>query len=479
MDVTNIIEDYFSGLDAKSPVPIYKQLEERAGRCIDSLPDNTLFPSDRELAAFLKLNRRTVTKALSPLIDSKRLNRTARGTFVHKRKSFSLADIHPLNFAMNAPIFSKKTMKLLLYENMPHQVEFWEKTVSEFNDSSENCTVKLEWMPSLSPFSYEKAIHYLADSDSDLMQLPVTRIWNEKTASMFAPPPAGIRSLFDDPAYRIADTCSTYPEMLSCSVPFAAGFRILTCNMNLFRSLGFSKFPSDLRDFARLKFPEGTFMTEHISSLFETFGFTLRCTREQAGNFLKELIRLFLGHLCEKERLSICSPESPGTFSYEKYLNGNILLVPNGSGGMLRYLLDHSEIEQKNFLPKPVKGHFTQMNCNLFGMNRKTLRTEEIEKFLNFMLSENIQREVAADGSIPMLKKADPVLAELLKVPLSEFEKYVSYGKELPFFFDPRYEVTERFFHELAAGNLDGLREDAIVEKILSATFDAGKEVRP
>jgi len=296
---------------------------------------------------------------------------------------------------------------------------------------------------------------------------------------MFAPPPPGIRALFNNPAYRIAQTCSTYPEMLGCSVPFAAGFRFLTCNMGLLRSLGRSKLPGDLRDFVQLKYPEGTFMTEHVSGLFETFGFSLKYTREQLRVYLKELIRVFLGHNCRRDRLSILEPESPGRFEYEKFLEGNILLVPNGSGGMLRYLLDHSELEQEHILPKPVKGHFTQMNCNLFGMNRKTLRTEEIEKFLNFMLSENIQREVAADGSIPMLKKADPVLAELLKVPLSEFEKYVSYGKELPFFFDPRYEVTERFFHELAAGNLDGLREDAIVEKILSATFDAGKEVRP
>ncbi len=478
MDSTRIIEDYFSGLDAKSPVPIYKQLEERAVRCIDSLPDNSLFPSDRELAAFLKLNRRTVTKALSSLIDSKRLNRTARGTFVHKRKSFSLADIHPLNFAMNMPISSKKTLRVLLYENMPRQIAFWNEVAEEFNDSAENCTVKLEWMPSLSPFSYTKAIHYLAESDNDLMQLPVTRIWNEKTASMFASPPSGIRALFDNPAYRISQICSTYPEMLSCSVPFAAGFRILTCNRNLLRSLDCPKFPSDLRDFVRLKYPGGTFMTEHISGLFETFGFTLRYTREQSGNYLKELIRLFFGHDCEKERLSISSPESPGTFSYENFLNGNILLVPNGSGGMLRYLLNHSEIEQKNFLPKPVKDHFTQMNCNLFGIHRKTLRTGEVEKFLNFMLSETIQRKAAAEGSIPMLKKADPVLAELLKVPLSEFEKYVSHGKELPFFFDPRYDIIEGFFHELAADRLNGRSEDEIIEKILSSAFDAGKRVR-
>ncbi|MGN0872404.1 MAG: winged helix-turn-helix domain-containing protein [Victivallales bacterium] len=458
MEISEEIRTAFSGLDAGSSVPLYRQLEEKIAVWIKTQPAKTFFPSERDLASELNLSRRTVRKALEPFMERGLLERSQKGTFIasgnemEKADSFSLGSIHPLNFAMGFPRSRPKhRIRVLLYENMPRQILFWKKTVEDFNAEHSSRRVELSWdFPQIA--ETERLIPFLRQSEFDLIQLPVTRIWNEDIPQLFSEPGPRLQAVFHAPEYRTESITSTYPEMLHCSVPVAAGFRILTCNMNLLHSLGLEALPKDHRTIPLLlkkPLPEQVWLIDHLSN-FTEFGFKLKLTAKERQMQVEKLLYYFQKYPYSFRRLFLTPPEAHGTYDYRPFLQGKTLFSPNASGGSIHFLNEHADFEQKHILSTPLNGFMHQINCLLFGINRECRNITDAEDFLLFLLSETQQKRFAEEGFMPLMPSEDPSLAKLLEYPPEQVTAFFERGRELPFFYEEYYhEITDEFIRRL------------------------------
>lgn len=439
MNTVETIEKYFGDLDTSIPTPIYKQLEAKAMTFVNMHPTNTLFPSERDLAAVLKINRRTVTRALEPLIANNFLQRTPKGTFINKPEPDIIdEEIHPLNFAMGMPLpVFKRKLRILLFENMPPQIDFWRETVADFNTITDSTEAELHWLSS-KDFKVEKIIDSLAESDYDILQLPVSRIWPPGTPERFLQPSKRITEYFDKASYRIRKSCETYPAILDGAIPYAAGFRFITCNVTLLRSLGISNPPSDFEQFmpmaSSLRFPEGTFLIDHITNISSLLGFRLSATQEHMKKYISELLRFFPNTDFASTKKFETPTWEHGTYSLKEFLAGNALLAVNGSIPVNHHIAKCA-FETRHFLPPPMDGSFNQLGCNLFGINKKSCNTQTAEDFIIHLLSEKVQKRLAS-MSIPMFTGADNILASTLNLPEPELKRYIASGRELPYFHD-------------------------------------------
>lgn len=459
MEISEQIRTAFGGLDADSSVPLYRQLEEKITVWIKTQSPNTIFPSERELASELKLSRRTVRKALEPFMARGLLERSQKGTFIalgnepaDEADSFALGSIHPLNFTMGFPLpRQKRRIRVLLYENMPRQILFWKQTAEDFNAAHSSFSVELSWdFPRIAEI--ERLVPFLRQSDFDLIQLPVTRIWNEEVPQLFSEPGPRLQAAFHAPEYRTESITSTYPEMLRCSVPVAAGFRMLTCNMDLLHSLGLKTLPRDHRAVPLLlkkPLPDQVWLIDHLSN-FTEFGFKLKLTSDERQMQIEELLHCFQSYPYGFRRLFLVPPEAHGTYDYRPFLQGKTLFSPNASGGSIHFLNEHAGFEQKHILATPLNGFMHQINCLLFGINRECRNVADAEDFLLFLLSKTQQKRFAEEGFMPLMPSEDASLAKLLNHSPEQVAAFFERGRELPFFNEEYYhEITDEFIQRL------------------------------
>ena len=85
-------------LDGNSSIPIYTELQKQLLHFIETHSNTTEFPSERELAELLKINRRTLHKAIEPLIANGTLIRTRKKTLINRNnKSDHQNGIHGIH----------------------------------------------------------------------------------------------------------------------------------------------------------------------------------------------------------------------------------------------------------------------------------------------------------------------------------------------------------------------------------------------
>lgn len=193
----NQIESIFGVLDFNSGTPIYRQIEEHIAGFIKNAANNTPLPPEREVAAALKINRRTLRRAIDPFVKSGLLSRGIKGTVVKKfQEELPSADsrVHPFNFSAAPFLCPGKTVRLALYENMPLQRQLWETLVEIYNSEKNGSKVTLDWIP-LSVTTVEKYRDFIMETKPDIMQasfaLPHQELANEMAEEL----PADLKKL--------------------------------------------------------------------------------------------------------------------------------------------------------------------------------------------------------------------------------------------------------------------------------------------
>ena len=141
-------------LDRHSGEALHLQLERELAGLIQRLPEGSLLPPERQIAAKLGVSRVTVRGALRGFLDRGEVVRRPRqGTMVagHTQKSsaekskqrIDYSDPRTFSFPwLSAPVV---TLQMVLYETLPQQKLFWQKAVEKFSKVQSDCTVNLIW----------------------------------------------------------------------------------------------------------------------------------------------------------------------------------------------------------------------------------------------------------------------------------------------------------------------------------------------
>lgn len=168
--------------------PLYMRISSKIGTMIEQCPDNSIFPSERELAKRFGVNRRTLRKALQPFADKGVLERGVRGTFVRKGTDSDWDDVHLFNaYGYNPPasFVTQRKINVCMYQNYPLQKRGWEKIVKSFNATNvDGVHVEIDWLDK-SVASLEDYYQYLAQASPDIALLSLGP-WNSRIIKDFA-----------------------------------------------------------------------------------------------------------------------------------------------------------------------------------------------------------------------------------------------------------------------------------------------------
>jgi hypothetical protein len=440
MKLDEIVVKYFRNITYGEGKPLYKQLKERVASFIDDSPNGTPFPSERQLAAALQLNRRTIRKALASFVESEQLCRGPKGTVINKEDviiDLPTQNIHPFTLGQSSTMFLfKHEVKLLLYETMPHQIEFWTSVIDEFNHSQHEFKVNAAW-----PQAGRDAITGFWDEfqsgNYDLVHLPVRYLWPEYVAKTLQRIPDSLReSLTDKKNFRSALFCESMPGMLEVAIPYCSSFSFISWNKKYLEMMGVN----DFADFSALSFndklkialarlPEDVYLAHRFFDLVRDIGLPKSLTPGIVSEHCRVAVKRAL---MLPSRLGAIFDQS---ISFLRLANGEIhkkMLMQHGASCLLplkkRFLNDNFYFS----VPQPLcETKYWEGSCSL-GIFPQS-NDEAASRFINFMLSEKTQRRIARElCMVPAITAAADELTPVLNTDFEALDKYLRQNRETP-----------------------------------------------
>lgn len=467
MKIDEITAKYFSNINPENGKPLYLQIKEKVAEFIEDNPDSTLFPSERQLADALQLNRRTIRKALAPFVENGQLQRGPRGTITNKgniNSDASIDNMHPFTLSLSKPIhFPKHNLKLLLYETMPYQIEFWQSVIKEFNDSQAEFKIEAVW-PKANGDLIANFWNEFQSRNYDLVHLPVSYLWPEYVYQTLLRIPSQLRkSLTDEKKFRSISFCESVPEMLEVAIPFCYSFSFMSWNKKYLNAMGVGNFD----DFSSLSFddklriavdklPEDVFLSHRFYDLVHDLGLpkSLTCS------VIEEHYRIAVKRaLMLRKRHGAVFPETVPTKNNEK------ILMQHDFSSVLplkKHLLDRSLYFS---IPESLSDTKYWGGTGSLGIFPQSNHKAAIS-FINFMLSEKVQCRIARELCMaPAMTAAADELAAVLNTDFESFDKYLWQIRETPSrHANPVGIVIESQLKSLLAGNIS---ENELLEYVM------------
>ena len=412
------LKEWFPDLHRKSAEKLSEKLARGVASYVEAQPANTLLPPERELAAELGVNRRTLCKAMEPLVREGLLERTRRGTVVRKEHEASVLDfkdIHPFVFGH----IPKQKLKVLLFENLAEQKSFWHETADAFGED-----VELEWLP-LECRTPAALADYIQKSGCDLAQVNSQNLFSSpELLSLFSRLPDEILAFHEDPRYRLGHFFSEHPSPGDILFPVYFQFLVLWLNRERTDACGFDisrfergEFP--LRDLIRAvvrkRMEPETFLAPH----FAVLSYSVREERpvEITSKNLEKFYRNFYEILADAapkgNRLFVESAFAPYEFctpeNLQFFRDGKLLLMPHFSV-LANPLAKSVQIPFVQALVRPAARNVRTFYPGL-AVVRNSGKAKIAAEFLLHLLSEPVQRKIASKLNVaPFLIAADKEL---------------------------------------------------------------------
>lgn len=396
-------------LSKESMVPLYQQLQEQFEGLIEKFPCGTRLPSERKLSEELGVDRGTIKKALKHFTKRGMIARQgSRGTFIRKDQiSNQQFQIHPMALEKFDLKHSANELKMVLYENLVLEKDFWEKSVALFNSLNHDTRIDIEWLPqNVKRNDYAK---YINDNSPDIIQTPVMPDFRELLAEL----PEDITATLQSGDYLNKCYNEADQEYLKKFVPIHFTPLVCACNYNIAGQIGMQDCGTELQNkgirsvlkIAASKLPPGINVSGHIWD--GAFAVGLPETLDQVDfDFFKRLFSAVSD--CEDYPNMYLSRQEKRFEEIKMFTEArSMFLIIYSSYLFMTQRPQDFDFDFRMFFLSPEEGMIQAYNMvSSLGIYRDSQKKAEAAKFIRFMISEDIQKQVVNMFSAPFLRKA-------------------------------------------------------------------------
>jgi ABC-type glycerol-3-phosphate transport system substrate-binding protein len=421
MNLQEISRKYFSGLEAGGGKLLYQQLYDCLESMVEDLPHKSEFPPERELAAALQVNRNTLRRAIGKLVESGVLVRSNKGTFVHKKEK-SAPEFHPFLYSDFPPVGTvKPALKLMLYENMPEQVQFWNEAAAEFRKRT-GTAVKIDWLDvkCRTNCDYRDVVESLKP---DLFQLRgLSAAIPPEIAELMQSPPPELEQLFSGPDY-LNSYFRQVPLSDSRVIPLYFTPFVEIINLELLKKYGiepegFSAGYSleKFLDRCVAGLPQDIYISGHSGTLCTAGKYPETITRESARRNISSAMRM-IEKLKPRGASALMMPLDSPFHWYAPELNAAFtagqLLHMGGRSLFMAHWSAGWPFEVQFALPGNNTSSCAMDVAMAFVWHKDSTRQDETAEFIRFLLSGEMQCKLAREtGVMPFHRDAVGVFAE-------------------------------------------------------------------
>lgn len=393
---SDIIKRHFE-IKRDIPKTLTRQLEEQTARFIETMPDNSRLPSERELAAALQVNRVTIQNALKPFFERGELiTRKRLGVYTVKpRRKPKLEPLHPIymdQFFIGRPTAH---LMMMLFDGIEPLKRFWEEAVENFNKENWDIQVETEYLP-FRVTNENSLIEYLEQKGVDIV--PVLAASRLRRMERLLPldrylPPLPPDDDESPPEYRRLNSENVLAPIYFC--------------------LWHSMWNQDIETQYGLEAIEEKLLSGQLTALLGEAGKCLPETITIAGNIWNYFLlpdipvkRDEYNRDFFRDRFESLKPllKYPNMF-YRRQKHGLEALysLAEGNGmfyfGLGQFMLISASIADHDFRTAvlPVRpGRALPWNSCSLGINKSSSHPEEAARFIAYMQSPEVQRKMSS-----------------------------------------------------------------------------------
>lgn len=412
----NELKKYFDAETLNGERPLYQQIRDMLERYICDSESGVILPSERELASFLKVNRRTLRKALSFFVEDGQLQRSARGTVICKvvddkavpsplLKSFLLDNLPVHSFGQNK-------LSLVIYENLPEQVKFWQRTVEAYNRKNQT-KIEIEWITAADFNGGGFFPWYREHQNFDIYLMPPGWQWIGDIKTL--PFSNYLRDYMNKSVFRIHEFCGNNSGYADKTAIIGIAFPVSAWNSAMATNCGLTDLSkrfrngeiNDILREATVNLGEEYFLSSNYATIMTDIGVPDNRDPESIKDYFRKKIERVAIAAGRRARGLAISPKLP--IEYRNGLNPFIsekCFFIGATYTLLKMFLAEKPIRYEMSPVMPPEGY--KIYCSEINMAIGTECRDigTAEDFLHFMLSNPVQRDLAGLGIAPVRRAA-------------------------------------------------------------------------
>ena len=407
--------------------PLYVLLRPGILAWINRLEPGSKFPSERELAAELQVNRRTLRKSLEVFLQSGKLIRRGKETFVGPK--FSPGDSAPQNAPMKISTSMRDTMTLLVSEDHPEQINFWNQIIDKFNKLVPTVHLVPFFTENFSSYTSSYRQHFY-NGNFDLAVLPTPLGNSKEILDQLLPIRESWKKLFHSDDFISGMLNETYPIQNEYAYTYAFTFQRLQWlkKYHIFDGIPAGKIPFDemLRKVNRF-LPEKLPLFPVYYDICRDLGVPVEFTPER----IKEHCEIVFNRIDSlKDRSVIFSSDEISWGHLNGHRELQTFCTPSYSTSVF---FTGKEIERQlvsTLYQAPRQDSYYWGGCGMVGINKNSENIQNALLFIEFLLSKPVQ------DIIWQMLHMSPVRTESLKtvdfVNEKEFVRFLSRCRQNP-----------------------------------------------
>ena len=368
------------------------------------LSGNALRPGDRlmtvrNLSSLYNINERTVMSALNVLNTCGMIEKKGKSYFIAAsgknndmasggNSSEEFETFHP--FISHESIgMAARTVKMAVYENMPHQQKCWNEIARKFSETHHGIKMEIKWVPN-SVNSSDSYLAFLREGKMDLALLPESIAIDFHKKNLLSPLPTFIRDRISGEAYLSSNIERVDKELSNYAAPIHFTMQALIFNHDTFRGdigKSFNGIDSAVKNI--LKISEGL----KVGALSMNLPWQLAILEGMPecpvsiAEFKKHLGKLYRGFSRLKglkDRLNW----DKNTRHFKDYASGNIMFYA-GALTLLFPLIEQAKFRWTgSFWKVPEK---KRLPCGISSIAALKTTTDPVDEALDFLTSQAAQ----------------------------------------------------------------------------------------